>query len=292
MKFGKAFNLENIDFSLPIEASENRLILQNANAEFSRIYIGSTAWVVPAWKGLLYPKKVRSNEYLYHYSRQFNSIELNTTHYRLPSKDQVQQWKDQVPEDFRFCPKVWNNISHRKSLGLNNRDIISFCLSVANFSENLGICFLQLPPYFGEYRLNALEALLRQWPREIPLAVEVRHESFHLNNHNHCFFDLCFKYGATALVTDVAGRRDLMHSRLTQPKAMIRWVGNGNHPTDTIRLRDWADRLTHWINQGIEEIYFFPHQTDQLIMPFNAKELYDLLSPNAKCAGRTPSLLI
>ncbi|HMQ07631.1 MAG TPA: DUF72 domain-containing protein [Saprospiraceae bacterium] len=106
MKFGIAFNQNNIDISLPIEASENRWKLQNGHTEFSRVYIESTAWVVPEWKGLIYSTTIRSVEYFNNYFQQFNSIELNTTHYRLPLKGQVLRWKNQVPENFRFYPRV------------------------------------------------------------------------------------------------------------------------------------------------------------------------------------------
>lgn len=65
------------------------------------------------------------------------------------------------------------------------------------------------------------------------------------------------------IITDTAGRRDVLHMQLTIPKAFIRFVGNSLHPTDYPRIDSWGQRFKKWKDAGIEEIYFFMHMHDE-----------------------------
>ena len=79
--------------------------------------------------------------------------------------------------------------------------------------------------------------------------------------------DLLRKYNICPVITDVAGRRDVLHMTLTNETAMIRFVGNDFHPTDYSRIDDWAARLNEWIHAGVKNIYFFCHEPDNLHAP-------------------------
>jgi uncharacterized protein YecE (DUF72 family) len=266
MKFGKVENLEGIDFALPPDDKINKDILSGSGSSCT-CYIGATGWSMKEWKGKIYPLKVKVNDFLFHYSRQFNGIELNSTHYNLPKSETIEKWKNQVPDDFRFSPKVWQQVSHRKDLGLSSGNLDRFIESVILLDENLGPCFLQLPPYFGIDRLPLLISLIDVWPDEIPLAVEARHPSFYTDSEFKEYIGICREKKVIPLITDVAGRRDILHSSLSRGTVMIRWVGNGLHPTDYSRLNAWIDRINQWVKMGINEVYFFPHEPDNLLTP-------------------------
>ncbi|HRF39610.1 MAG TPA: DUF72 domain-containing protein, partial [Saprospiraceae bacterium] len=110
--------------------------------------------------------------------------------------------------------------------------IAQFCDAIELLQEKLGACFLQLPPYFGPDRLGQLDAFLQQFPRSIPLAVELRHEDwFNQEDNRQRLFDLLERRHTGAVITDVAGRRDVLHGRVTTYFAMVRFVGNDLHPT-------------------------------------------------------------
>lgn len=68
-------------------------------------------------------------------------------------------------------------------------------------------------------------------------------------------------------MTDVAGRRDVLHQRLTSRTALIRFVANDLHATDLKRMDDWVTRLAEWINSGLERLYFFIHTPDKSFTP-------------------------
>ena len=125
-----------------------------------------------------------------------------------------------------------------------------------------------MPPYFGVDRLPVLAQFFENWPKEIPLAVEVRHESWFENSANfEQLVELSQKHRKPLVITDVAGRRDVLHLGLSTPTTMVRFVGNGLHPTDYERIDEWVELLKKWSSNGVKEIYFFPHQPDNILTP-------------------------
>ena len=200
--------------------------------------------------------------------RDSSTVELNSTHYGTPSHETIAKWREAVPDGFVFCPKVLQRISHSKDLSLGQEWLNQFCKAILGMGSSLGCSFMQLPPYFKIEKLSLLERFLDQFPKEIPLAVELRHESWFSNEHNFtALFDLLEAKGISSVITDVAGRRDVLHQRLTTDTAMLRWVGNGLHPTDYERIDAWILRLKEWHTLGLRKAYIFLHEPDNLLAP-------------------------
>ncbi len=270
MKFGKLPDIGDVDFSLPPFPAFNSHLPPVAAAEAHHQpgwYIGCTGWSMKEWVGSVYPSGTPARKYLEAYGRQFNTIELNTTHYRIPTAETIGKWYRETPGDFRFCPKVPQSISHARDLGLGQSQIEAFCRAVSGLEEKMGCCFLQLPPYFDQSCVRQLEAFLSAWPQELSLAVEARHPSwFATENSRNTFFSTLHRHGAAAVITDVAGRRDVCHLGLTAPLAMIRFVGNGLHPTDFSRIDRWVEVLMKWKDR-LHAVYFFLHEPDNILAP-------------------------
>jgi uncharacterized protein YecE (DUF72 family) len=292
MKFGKLPDIEGVDFSLPAQPDRNHLLLDDLPGQATTsFYIGCTGWSMKEWVGKVYPKGTKAADYLYHYSRQFNTIEFNTTHYRIPSVEMVDRWRINSPEDFRFCPKIPQTISHSRDLDAGNRNIDLFTERIRGLGSRLGCCFMQLPPYFDPTRLAVLEHFFGRFPTDIPLAIEVRHPAFFADPAAAtAFFQLLEQYDRTAVITDVAGRRDVLHLRLTNQRTMIRFVGNGLHPTDYSRIDEWVELLKDWIAAGLSEIYFFPHEPDNILAPDLSVYLFQQLEKIPKLILRGPRL--
>ena len=263
MDFGKLSNIKNVDFTLPPDPLETLKILRGLPKQdgLPRVYVGCTGWAMKEWVGHIYPKGAKPTDFLHHYSRQFNTIEMNTTHYRTPSALDIQKWFDATPADFRFAPKMLQTISHSHNLGFGTGLTAEFCEAILGLEEKLGVCFMQMPPHFQYKNLPILEAFLRNFPKNVPLALEIRHEEWFSNPH---YFDKLFHLLENNLVstviTDVAGRRDVLHQRLTTGSVVIRFVGNNLHPTDFTRLDEWVLRLKKWFEAGLHEVYFFTHE--------------------------------
>lgn len=270
MKFGKLSDISGVDFTLPPDAPPAGPLLGSLPQREGPplLFIGCTGWSMKEWIGKVYPKGTKAKDFLRVYSRQFNTIELNTTHYRIPSAEMIEKWYQESSPDFRFCPKIPQSISHSQSLGLGTELIPSFCEAILGLKEKLGCCFLQLPPHFDIRRLSQLEKFLKSFPREISLAIELRHESWFNNPQNReAIFSMLQGYGTATVITDVAGRRDVLHMRPTSGTALVRFVGNNLHPTDYSRIDQWMERLASWFENGLREAFFFPHEPDNLLAP-------------------------
>jgi uncharacterized protein YecE (DUF72 family) len=303
MDFGKLPSVDNVDFSLPPEPPQNAALLSSLpKITKSTIYLGPTGYNMKAWVGKWYPAGAKDKDFLRHYGAQFNTIEHNTTHYRIPDAATVARWREDTPADFRFCPKIPQTISHARDLGLNGGDLPLFCEVIAGLEEKLGCCFLQLPPHFSPRDLNLFARFLEKFSSKIPLAVEVRHESFfkreknvaHLEDLPHLtaaaedFFQLLQSHNIATVVTDVAGRRDVCHMRLANRRVLVRFVGNGLHLSDFQRIESWAEHLKTWLDAGLHEIFFFTHEPDNLLAPELAvfcAEVFSAKMPNAALRG-------
>ncbi len=270
MKFGKLADISTVDFQLPQNHQQTESFLSNLSPSIGKpqLFVGCTGWSMKEWIGKIYPKGTKASDYLHFYSRQFNTIELNTTHYRIPTNAIIQKWKGAIPKDFQFCPKIPQSISHSRDLGLSGQSIELFCEAIQGLELNLGCCFMQLPPYFDYKRLGILEHFLQRFPSHIPLAIEIRHESWFSDAHAlQSFFQLLERLRFSSVITDVAGRRDVLHQGITSTTAMIRFVGNNLLPSDYSRIDEWIIRLDEWFKKGLRKVYFFPHEPDNILAP-------------------------
>jgi uncharacterized protein YecE (DUF72 family) len=258
MQFGKTDNPSEIDFTLPKDHADTKktLSMTKIKKDF-KVYVGCAKWNKTDLKNF-YPKGIKDE--LTYYSSQFNSIELNATFYKSPSKNQVEIWKVKSANNFKFCPKLPNTISHFKRL-LNVETVTEeFCDAVVLFEKKLGMCFLQMHDNFKPKDIDRLETFIKKFPKAIPLAIELRNEEWYSDKKiSNALHEMLVKNKKTFIVVDTAARRDIMHMRLTSDKAFIRYVG-ANHESDYTRLDDWVKRIKKWRKEGLNELYFFVHQ--------------------------------
>ena len=228
-----------------------------------RIYVGSTAWGQRGFVGAVYPAGTRPGDFLAAYARQFNTVELNATFYRVPDRAQVLKWYAETPDDFRFCPKVNKAISQANDLSVLTSRTLDFAKAVQHFEHKLGPSFLQLPADFTVARVDALRAWLEAWPPHLPLAVELRHESWFAESTGADLFAELAARQVGAVITDVGGRRDVAHMQLTATFVLVRWVGT-LAGTDAPRLEAWAQRIVDWAEAGLAEAYLFTHEPEEV----------------------------
>lgn len=268
MNFGKVEQPELIDFSLPKTHEETRVTLSSFDmVEKPAVYVGCAKWNKNDLKGF-YPKGTKDE--LEYYSKQFNSIELNATFYRQFPAEQFDKWKLKTPKEFKFFPKLTQDISHWKRLKGVAEVVNVYLDNTLHLQEKLGTIFLQLHSNFGPNNFNDLEIFILSWPKGIRLAVEVRHKDWF---EDEIIFDKYIKLlknnNIANVLVDTAGRRDMMHMCLTNNEAFIRFVG-ANHPSDYDRLDDWVTRLKEWTVLGLENIHFFIHQNLEVESPLLA----------------------
>jgi len=258
MKFGKVEDPSTIDFTLPEDHHHTKTILNKyGDKSETKFHIGCAKWNKTDLKNF-YPRGTKNE--LEYYSGEFNSIELNATYYRIFPPEQFAKWKEKTPEHFRFFPKVTQNISQFKRL-LDAEELVdTYANSVRYLDQKLGGVFLQMMANFSPKDFDRVVNFIEYWPKDIPLAVEFRHTDWYNNaeiaNELYLLFE---NHGISNVITDTAGRRDLLHMRLTTPSVFIRYVG-ANHDSDYLRLDEWIERIKIWVNEGIKEVNFFIHQ--------------------------------
>lgn len=258
MKFGRVDHPEDIDFSLPKDQEQTHNILHKFEPNaWEDVRIGCAKWNKKDLRGF-YPKGTK--EELTYYSTQFNSIELNASFYRMWPFEQFEKWKEKTVENFKFFPKVPRLISHLKRLQDCDDLVTDFTANLTGLDHKLGMVFLQMPDNFLPKDMDRLAPFFEKWPKEIPLSMEVRNENWWKDKAvEDDFNSILLKYNISNLITDSAGRRDLLHMRLSNEIAFIRYNG-ANHSSDYDRLDDWLDRIEDWYGHGLKNLYFFIHQ--------------------------------
>jgi len=184
MDFGRlpVEDLDKINFQLPEDSAFSKEILKPQKKKTPKVYIGCAKWGRKEWVGKVYPEGTKESNFLEHYVKHFNSIELNATHYQLYGPSTTSKWAEKAEgKDFKFCPKVSKSISHFSSLvgpqvqALTER----FLTGVRVFKENLGPIFLQVNEKFTPAKKDNLLQYLSTLPKELQFFVEVRHPDWY-----------------------------------------------------------------------------------------------------------------
>jgi uncharacterized protein YecE (DUF72 family) len=272
MEFGRVSEeqLPLVDFTLPPDPQLTIDTLKAAPKKQLEVHVGCAKWGRKEWIGQIYPEKTKEANFLDEYVKHFDCIELNATFYNVYPASTIEKWKAKAEQNpgFKFCPKFSQNISHIKRLKNAHEVTTQFYEGIMAFGDKLGPVFLQLGDNFAPKSLPDLEAYLKDLPRDVPVYVEVRHKDwFAVPTVREEFFGMLKSLGIGAVITDATGRRDCVHMELPTPHAFIRFVGNGLHATDYVRIDKWVLRIKQWQEQGLQSLWFFMHQHDERYSP-------------------------
>lgn len=258
MKFGQVADASNIDFSFVDIPQETLKYLQKfKEADGFEVFVGYPKWSKADLKGF-YPRGTKDE--LRYYSEQFNAVEFNGTFYRSPSKEQILTWKERTTEDFRFCPKFTNSISHYSRLNNTDEKVEAFVDATVLFEEKLGMAFLQMPENFRPKVMERVESFMQKFPKGYPLAFEVRHAEWYNDPSVYReYLDILRSNHITNTQIDTPGRRDTLTFQLTSPVLFVRFVST-TPLIDQLRLQAWVSRIKELKAAGLQQVYFFIHQ--------------------------------
>lgn len=214
-----------------------------------QLFVGTSGYSYPQWRGSFYPAKLPADAMLEHYAANFAAVEINGTFYRLPSRDVVRNWTTQVPAAFRFAVKAPQTITHRKRLQKCALETKQLLAVVEVLKKRCGPILFGLPPNM-KCDLPRLDAFLMMFARRAPAACEFRHASW---------FDdevfACLKKHRAALC--VADAEELPPQRLvaTTDWGYVR-LRRANYTT--AQLQRWATNIQA---QSWQRAYvFFKHE--------------------------------
>ncbi len=237
-------------------------------------YIGTSGWNYPHWKTRFY-KNTPKSKWLLYYASQFNSLEINSTFYRLQSQTTFQRWRNETPDNFRMSIKANRYLTHNKRLK-NADDSIMLEKSHASALEpKLAVVLWQLPANFGinADRLNQFVNALKHWDT-VRHAMEFRHDSW----FNDTTAELLTQNSIAVCQSDAGDwpcwqqvTTDFVYIRLHgKPRTYA-----SNYSIAT--LNKWASQIRLWLKQQRDVYVYFDNDADTRA-PFNALTLRNLLS--------------
>lgn len=226
----------------------------------------------------LYPPPFENTSRLTYYSSFFNSIEFNSTFYKIPQAATVTKWAASVPEKFRFTFKLWKGITHNKGLIFNKEDVSAFFKSINSVKEKKGCLLIQFPPSLGrEYtvQLNKLLSCIKEinTAQDWKVAIEFRNKSWYHEN----VYDLLYFNKAAIVIQDIPKsatpflnhKSDFLYIRFHGP------AGNYRDSYSDDFLNEYATYHNEWIEEGkTVHVYFNNTMGDALK---NLKTLNGLL---------------
>lgn len=245
-----------------------------------QILVGTSGYNYRHWGGgLFYPRKIPQREWLEYYARNFRSVELNVTFYRLPHKNIFEGWYNRTDKGFVFAIKGSRYITHIKKLNDCKEPLAVFFQNARGLKEKLSIILWQLPP---NYHLNTerIENFCRLL-REVEVAKKCRHTFEFRHESWFCpeVYNVLKEYDISICIAHSS--RWPYREIITANYIYLRFHGGetlyGSKYTDE-ELKQWASKAKQWADDN-RDVYAYFNNDAQGYAVFNALKFRELLEP-------------
>ncbi len=236
--------------------------------ERGRLYAGTSGFSYPGWVPRFYAPGKASRKLLAAYATRLPAVELHNTFFRRPLEQQIEKWLRETSPDFRFCPKAQRSTSWRAFAEPDPTDSIRWLTdALTGFADRLGSVLLSLRASV-ERDDETLERTLAAWPSDVPLALELLHLSWFVDEVR----ERASSHGVTLVATDLEGRDEpKLHDgggfAYLRLRREVYAVGD---------IERWALRLEPILAGGTDVYVFFRHDEDGQ-MALNAETLLERL---------------
>lgn len=238
-----------------------------------KLHVGTSGYSYKEWKGNFYPEDLPAKEMLSYYSQRLPAVEINNTFYRLPQPSMIENWKEQVPAEFRFSIKATQRITHIKRLK-NCAEETKYLLETASLlGERLGVVLFQLPPN-SKKDSERLRDFLGLLPSDKRAAFEFRHESWFDDET----LDLLREKDCALVVSDTDAK-PLTEIIRTAKWGYLRLRKTNYDPQD---LADWMKRVQ---DQKWKDAFIFFKHEDEGTGPKLAAQFLAMSEPPAVAGG-------
>lgn len=144
-----------------------------------KIKIGCTGWSYEGWSGTFYPKTIPNSNYLKYYSSIFEITEVNSTYYRIPTKQMTKKWYYDTPQKFQFSAKFPGKITHEYKLKNVKPLIMEFLSALDPLKQKIFALVFQLPPSLTfEDAKPQIDTIYEYLPSFYQYPIEGRHSSW------------------------------------------------------------------------------------------------------------------
>ena len=233
-----------------------------------KLHVGTSGYSYKEWKGNFYPEDLPAKEMLSYYSRRLPAVEINNTFYRLPQATMIENWRAQVPDEFRFSIKATQRITHIKRLN-NVTEETKYLLDTSGLlGERLGVVLFQLPPNMKKDS-GRLKSFLELLPSDARAAFEFRNETWFDDET----FDLLREKDRALVVSDTDDK-PLSEIISTAGWGYLRLRRTAYDEND---LADWMKRVED--QKWKDAFVFFKHE-DEGVGPKLAARFLELAETN------------
>ena len=261
--------------------------------KLAAVRVGCQGWNYEDWVSgaagslpVFYPRGTRAAAMLEIYARAFETVEVDSTFYAIPSAQTIESWARRTPEGFTFSLKLPQEITHGRALR-SGSDILleEFCARVRALGTRLGVVLIQLPPQFELTTENAhtLQEFLAHLPRDMRFSIEFRHASWMRRR----VADMLAKHSvALAIIEGQWVERAEMLTFIEKPTAdfaYIRWMGERDLVSfDRVqRMRDknlgaWSEKIME-LGTRVSEVFAYFSNFYEGFAPASANKLKRML---------------
>ncbi len=234
----------------------------------AELRLGTSGWSYPEWVGRFYPNGTQPGRMLDFYSRIFRTVEAHSTYRKLPQPATLARWTTQVPDGFRFAPKVHMGITHRRDLDGVEERMAAFLEPLTTLGPALGPLLVSLPHQDPD--LRRLDRLLAALPRPPtgPVAAFDLGPAWFISE----VLDRLDAHGATVVLTD----SERGEPPVVQVGPMV-YVRLRRERYNRTQLEAWGSRLAKEAAGGLETYAFLKHD-DSGDGPRYARKLADAVA--------------
>jgi uncharacterized protein YecE (DUF72 family) len=225
-----------------------------------RSFIGCSGWSYDHWRGIVYPADLPTDRWFEHYTTLFDTVELNSTFYRLPSEQTAKSWGKAAPPGFVYALKLGSYGSHRRKLRGASTWIPNHVARAELLGDALGPTLVQLPPRWHR-DTERLDEFLDAAPTELRWAVEFRDPSWLHDD----VFDVLRRHRAALCVHDLLAEHPFV---LTTTWTYLRFHGPGalEHAYEGAygghRLAPRAKRIRSLLDDGNDVYCYFNNDSN------------------------------
>jgi uncharacterized protein YecE (DUF72 family) len=223
-------------------------------------YTGTSGLLLPVRNKEFYPEEFKSKSRLYYYGSLFNSIEINSSFYKVPMASTVAKWAADTPDDFRFTFKLWREITHNKGLTYQAEHIHHFFERIATAGNKKGSLLIQFPGSIKPVHMRELEQMLIQVrqadsEQEWKVAVEFRHQTWYQTDTYDMLDELEMGLVLHDKLSEGAAFRDAESDFI-----YVRFHGPGGNYRGSYEdqfLYEYASYVREWLADGkVVYVYF------------------------------------
>jgi uncharacterized protein YecE (DUF72 family) len=215
------------------------------------VWIGCSGWSYPHWRKRFYPEKLPAREHFAFYAQHFNTVELNNSFYRQPTRERFVAWGEQAPPGFLFAVKGSRYVTHIKRLAVEPKSIDLVVDAARGLGDKLGPILFQLQANF-HLDLQRLEHFVGMLPADARFTLEFRHDSWLVP----AVFDVLRAHRIALCIPDHPKMpksfeitSDFTYIRMHLPQ---QGLGYGERA-----LQPWAERVREWRSRRLDVFVYF-----------------------------------